>query len=72
MDATIETVTLDPHHTRLLLTKANETFNTEINDLLLSALIMALYDTFSMKDVLIAMEGHGREEALTGMDRAVQ
>lgn len=67
-DAAVETVALDTQHTRLLLTKANETFNTEINDLLLSALIIALHDTFSIKDVLVAMEGHGREEALTGMD----
>lgn len=68
MDATVETVVLDPQHTRLLLTKANETFNTEINDLLLSALITALHDTFAMNDVVVAMEGHGREEALTGMN----
>ncbi len=56
--------TLSKEETRNLLEESNFAYNTQINDLLLTALSLALYRSFSMKEVLITLEGHGREEVL--------
>ncbi len=47
--------------TDILLHEANAGFHTEINDLLLSALTVALQDTFDKSVNPILLEGHGRE-----------
>lgn len=47
--------------TENLLTKAHIAYNTQINDLLLSALSMALASRFDVRRIALAMEGHGRE-----------
>jgi tyrocidine synthetase-3 len=47
--------------TNVLLQEANQGYNTEINDLLLSALSMALSQTFNRSINHITLEGHGRE-----------
>ncbi|WP_237386293.1 non-ribosomal peptide synthetase [Xenorhabdus sp. Sc-CR9] len=47
--------------TDILLHEANAGYHTEINDLLLSALTMALQETFSRATNYIILEGHGRE-----------
>jgi iturin family lipopeptide synthetase B len=59
---------LDKASTHLLLTRVNEAFNTEINDILLTAFGLGIKRTFGNDKVLIAMEGHGREEILAGID----
>ena len=52
---------LGEEETRLLLTTANEAFHTEINHILLTALGIAVKETFGNERLAIAMEGHGRE-----------
>ncbi|MCK3667347.1 amino acid adenylation domain-containing protein [Photorhabdus noenieputensis] len=47
--------------TDMLLHEANTGYHTEINDLLLSALTLALQETFSQAVNYITLEGHGRE-----------
>ncbi|MEO3738489.1 amino acid adenylation domain-containing protein, partial [Shewanella baltica] len=54
-------VTLTPAYTELLLREANSGYHTEINDLLLSALTIALSETTDASAVSIQLEGHGRE-----------
>ncbi|WP_440057007.1 amino acid adenylation domain-containing protein (plasmid) [Pseudoalteromonas sp. T1lg65] len=57
----INEVVLPESSTDVLLHQANLGFNTEINDLLLSALAVALAKTFKRNDNSIMLEGHGRE-----------
>jgi len=53
--------------TRSLIEESHSAYNTQINDLLLTALSRALYASFGTTQNLISMEGHGREEIL-GID----
>jgi non-ribosomal peptide synthase protein (TIGR01720 family) len=46
----------------------NKAFKTEINDILITALGMAIKETWGHNRILIALEGHGREEILEGID----
>jgi iturin family lipopeptide synthetase B len=59
---------LSESDTQSLLTTVNEAFNTEINDLLLTALTGAFGETFGIRRLLVALEGHGREEILEDVD----
>ncbi|WP_033679169.1 non-ribosomal peptide synthetase, partial [Bacillus gaemokensis] len=52
----------DERETKKLLYEAGKAFNTEINDLLLSALGMAIRKLKGQTKVSIGLEGHGREE----------
>ncbi|MCX6580366.1 MAG: amino acid adenylation domain-containing protein [Candidatus Aminicenantes bacterium] len=63
-DFTTLSFRLSETETEYLLTKVNNAFNTEINDVLLTALGLAFSKTLGHKRVLIALEGHGREEIL--------
>ncbi|MDQ1353597.1 MAG: surfactin/lichenysin synthetase, partial [Acidobacteriota bacterium] len=60
--------TLGEDETSLLLTKVNNAFRTEINDILLTMLGMGIRKTFALDRVLIALEGHGREDILENID----
>ncbi|HLP61230.1 MAG TPA: amino acid adenylation domain-containing protein, partial [Candidatus Deferrimicrobium sp.] len=60
--------TIGEEETNLLLTKVNGAYKTEINDILLTALGMGMKKTFGHDRVLVALEGHGREEILEGID----
>ncbi|HLP58043.1 MAG TPA: amino acid adenylation domain-containing protein, partial [Candidatus Deferrimicrobium sp.] len=60
--------TLDQEETNLLLTKVNRAYKTEINDILLTALGLGIKKAFSHDRLLVALEGHGREEILEGID----
>jgi amino acid adenylation domain-containing protein/non-ribosomal peptide synthase protein (TIGR01720 family) len=60
--------TLTETATEALLTKANQAFNTEVNDLLLTALARAMKRWHGGRRTLLTLEGHGREEVLEGMD----
>jgi amino acid adenylation domain-containing protein/non-ribosomal peptide synthase protein (TIGR01720 family) len=51
-----------------LLTGVNQAFGTEINDILITALGMGIRATFGHEKVVIALEGHGREEILEDID----
>jgi non-ribosomal peptide synthase protein (TIGR01720 family) len=68
MDAAGYTFALSEKDTGDLLTKVNEAFNTEINDILLTCLALGINDTFGVGNVPIEMEGHGREEIFEGVN----
>ncbi|MBF0558170.1 MAG: amino acid adenylation domain-containing protein, partial [Nitrospirae bacterium] len=51
-----------------LLTTANHAYNTETNDLLLTALALTLKDRHGVNKTLVALEGHGREPIIEGVD----
>ena len=62
------TVSLEAGYSRLLTGEAHKAYNTEINDLLLSALIRA-YGTWSgQRRILLHMESHGREHISDRLD----
>ncbi|MGX7244277.1 non-ribosomal peptide synthetase [Enterococcus quebecensis] len=52
---------LDSVVTQNLLMNANQTYNTEINDLLLTALYRTINRLTGKSDLAVLMEGHGRE-----------
>ncbi|WP_367867926.1 amino acid adenylation domain-containing protein [Pedobacter sp. WC2423] len=54
--------------TQLLLTAANTAYNTEINDLLLTALAITIREWLGDDDVVIGLEGHGREALFPQLD----
>lgn len=61
-------VSLDEETSRQLMTKCHHSYNTEMNDLLLSALANA-YSKCTGKDTLsLALEGHGREAIIKDAD----
>ncbi|MEF7638781.1 condensation domain-containing protein, partial [Bacillus thuringiensis] len=55
-------VTFDRKATKKLLLETGKAFNTEINDVLLSALGMSIRKMKGQTKVAIGLEGHGREE----------
>ena len=54
-------VSLGGESLRQLLTIASHAYNTDINDLLITALCQACRELTGQADVAIQMEGHGRE-----------
>ncbi|MBF0450074.1 MAG: amino acid adenylation domain-containing protein [Candidatus Magnetomorum sp.] len=46
----------------VLLTKVNHIYNTEINDILLTALARTMHQWHGNKKTMITLEGHGREK----------
>ncbi|MFD3471226.1 amino acid adenylation domain-containing protein [Streptomyces sp. NPDC058682] len=67
-------VQLDPEVTDALLTRVPALFHAGINDVLLTALALAVADHRQRKDpdartdLLLSLEGHGREEIIDGID----
>ncbi|WP_426578546.1 amino acid adenylation domain-containing protein [Xenorhabdus stockiae] len=59
---------LSAEMTDILLHNANKGYHTEINDLLLSALTVALQETFGQSVNHILLEGHGRESIDNTLD----
>ncbi|MEV6875263.1 amino acid adenylation domain-containing protein [Amycolatopsis sp. NPDC051128] len=62
------TVTLGAADTDALLHRVPASYRTQVNDVLLSALGRALADRTGQDGVVIALEGHGREDVLDGVD----
>jgi len=62
------TVVLDADDTDALLRSAPAAYRTRVNDVLLTALAWALARWTGRPDVAIALEGHGREDVLDGVD----
>lgn len=54
--------------TNSLLKESNQAFSTEINDLLLAALAISFSKWTNHNNVVIGLEGHGREELFTDID----
>ncbi|MEH2169731.1 MAG: amino acid adenylation domain-containing protein, partial [Nostoc sp.] len=61
-------VKLNVAETRMLLGSVNEAHNTQINDILLSALVLSLTQWARNSTVVINLEGHGREELFEDVD----
>ncbi len=59
---------LDEEETRLLLQEVPEAYRTQINDVLLTALVEAVGKWSGQRQVLVDMEGHGREELWEDID----
>ncbi|MCK4260751.1 MAG: amino acid adenylation domain-containing protein, partial [Halanaerobiales bacterium] len=59
---------LDEVQTGKLLTQINWVYNTEINDILLSALTISLTEMIQTESVLLTLEGHGREEIVENVN----
>lgn len=66
-DAGEYSVSLNETDTQLLLADIHRVFNTRIDDVLLAALAMTMHEWQGRRQVLIEMEGHGRDE-LDGLD----
>lgn len=62
------TFTLDERTTQLLQTKFHRVYNTEINDILLTGLGLAIREVLGQDKVMMKMEGHGREEIIEDID----
>ncbi len=67
-DAESKWIRLNRQETKILLTKANNAFNTQINDILLLALGLGIKDVFGINKLRIDMEGHGREEIIEDLN----
>ena len=66
-----ETVIFDEELTHKLLTQANQCYSTNINDLLLSALLLSLSewcDAHNGQSIGVELEGHGRESLFEDID----
>lgn len=64
---TIE-VALDADRTRRLLQVVPKFYQSQINDVLLAALAQALADWTGRREILINLEGHGREDLFADLD----
>ena len=62
------TVRLGRAETDALLHRVPDAYQTQVNDVLLSALGRTLAEWTGRRRVLVALEGHGREEILDGVD----
>ncbi|MHA6765594.1 condensation domain-containing protein [Streptacidiphilus sp. PAMC 29251] len=62
------TVRLSPADTSVLLRTLPDTYRTQVNDVLLSALGRALSGVSGQDEVLVDVEGHGREELFADLD----
>jgi amino acid adenylation domain-containing protein/non-ribosomal peptide synthase protein (TIGR01720 family) len=65
---TQEQLTLDKNTTALLLTKAQSAYRTQINELLLSALLLAIHRWKGHNSMRIDLESHGRQELNDDID----
>ncbi|MDW3192240.1 MAG: amino acid adenylation domain-containing protein [Cytophagales bacterium] len=59
---------LDAAITTDLLTTVHKPFNTQINDLLLSGLILGAHEHYGNDSLRVDLEGHGREEIVPDLD----
>lgn len=62
------TFTLSREETTQLLTQVNEIYRTEINDILLTALSLAMYRWADLSQIVLSLEGHGREPIIENID----
>ncbi|QED47025.1 non-ribosomal peptide synthetase [Cytobacillus dafuensis] len=64
---------LDDRNTENLVKQAGQAFNTDVETILLTALSLSIYDWISHSNVLVTLEGHGREAIFEDMkiDRTI-
>ncbi len=63
-----EILELDLSDTKQLLTEAHAAYGTQINELLISAFLLAINKQFEVNTLCIDLEGHGREEIASGIN----
>lgn len=61
-------IELDEDYTRRLLSEANLAYRTQIDELLVTALIRALAADSGRNELLLELESHGREELIGNLD----
>lgn len=61
-------VSLSEENTSQLLQDAHQAYGTEVNDLLISALAVSLSNWSKNREIVIGLEGHGREELFNDID----
>ncbi|SHJ70680.1 non-ribosomal peptide synthetase, partial [Aquimarina spongiae] len=61
-------IKLSSEYTNALLQQTNQAYNTEINDVLISALTRTICKWTEQTDFVLALEGHGREEIAEDVD----
>jgi amino acid adenylation domain-containing protein/non-ribosomal peptide synthase protein (TIGR01720 family) len=61
-------ISLNEKETRALLQEIHKAYHTQINDILLTALVQVLATWSGSNSILIDLEGHGREEILPDVD----
>ncbi|MEH6975139.1 condensation domain-containing protein, partial [Bacillus sp. JJ675] len=59
---------LTKEETEQLMTKVHEAYNTEMNDILLTALGFAVKEWTGQSDFIVTLEGHGREDIIDGLN----
>lgn len=67
-DSEVVSIEWTAEETDQLLKQTNHTYNTEINDLLLTALGMSIHDWTGQEKIVVNLEGHGREQIISDMD----
>lgn len=67
-EATTLSFELDEYNTDLLLTGTYKAYRTDINDILITALGLAVQETCGIEQLLLKLEGHGREPIGTEID----
>jgi amino acid adenylation domain-containing protein/non-ribosomal peptide synthase protein (TIGR01720 family) len=64
-----ENFQLSKEQTQTLLKRQNTGIsNTEVNDLLLAALSLTMKNEFNLENIVVALEGHGRENLIEDLD----
>ncbi|NML37857.1 amino acid adenylation domain-containing protein [Chitinophaga sp. G-6-1-13] len=60
--------TLNEENTTWLLTRTHQVYRTNMNDVLLAALSLAMHEVMGVATVAVELEGHGREDSWGDMD----
>lgn len=66
--AEVVRVSLDEEETERLLKEVPKAYRTQINDVLLTALVQAFQRWTGRSTLLVNLEGHGREDIIPGLD----
>ena len=61
-------ISLEKDKTRQLLTEVNSKFNTKIDEILLTALLISYSKTIGKRSMLVHLEGHGRNQVSEEID----
>jgi amino acid adenylation domain-containing protein/non-ribosomal peptide synthase protein (TIGR01720 family) len=61
-------IALNAEETEALLHDVPAAYNTQINDVLLTAVVQAFYEWTGKRTLLVSLEGHGREDVVENVD----
>lgn len=54
---------LSPEQTQLMLGEGNHAFRTQVNEMLIAALLRGFCQAYGVRSLIVELEGHGREDA---------